>query len=112
MGVELGIQDDMLAIHRDPKPNPTILRLRDVRSGRSTPMTFPYKLGINSSTQFHRVLYTNYKDSVIKGGRLPIPNKATFDHGTDGNIIVTLQPEGRRWRPVEMKGTTVVYQYC
>ena len=31
----------------------------------------------------NRVLYTNYKDSVIKGGRSPIPKKnATFDHDT------------------------------
>ena len=31
-----------------------------------------------------RGLYTHYKDSVIKGGRSPIPQKdATFDHGTD-----------------------------
>ena len=25
------------------------------------------------------------KDSVIKGGIFPIPNIATFDHGTNGN---------------------------
>ena len=29
-----------------------------------------------------RGLYTHCKDSVIKGGRSPIPNIATFDHGT------------------------------
>ena len=31
-----------------------------VRSGRSTPMNFPYFLGMGNSTQFRRGLYTHY----------------------------------------------------
>ena len=51
------------------------------RSGlNSTPMTFPYNRGWETQPN-NRVLYTNYKDSVIKGG-MTIPNIATFDHGT------------------------------
>ena len=42
---------------------------------------FPYNRGW-SSTQVRRGLYTHYEDSVIKGGRSPIPSIATFDHGT------------------------------
>ena len=36
---------------------------------------FPYNRGWEKSTQFRRGLYTHYKDSVIKGGRSPIPKK-------------------------------------
>ena len=35
---------------------------------------FPYNRGWETQPN-NRVLYTNYKDSVIKGGRFPIPNK-------------------------------------
>ena len=39
-----------------------------------------------------RGLYTQYKDSVIKGGRSPIPNIAIFDHGTYIYIYATPPP--------------------
>ena len=32
-----------------------------------------------------RGLYTHYKDSVIKGGRSPIPNTRSLDPGTNGH---------------------------
>ena len=51
-----------------------------VRSGRSTPMTFPYNRGWETQPN-SRGFYTRYKDSVIKGG-MTIPNIATLDHGT------------------------------
>ena len=39
----------------------------DERSGRSAPMKFPYNRGWETQPN-NRVLYTNDKDSVIKGG--------------------------------------------
>ena len=47
--------------------------------------SFPNIIGDgNSSTQFHRVLYTNYSRlPSLKVGFFPSPKKnATFDHGT------------------------------
>ena len=51
-------------------------------------MTFPYAIGDGKNQPNNRVLYANYKDSVIKGGRFPIPNKTRQpnDHGTYTNI--------------------------
>ena len=53
-----------------------------VRSGRSTPMNFPYnRVWENQPKSVGIFVGPHYKDSVIKGG-MTIPNIANFDHGT------------------------------
>ena len=47
--------------------------------GSKLPLFFPYNRGWENHQPF---IGPHYKDSVIKGGRSPIPNIATFDHGT------------------------------
>ena len=53
-----------------------------------------------------RGLYTNYKDSLLKGGRSPIPNIATFDHGTYGDYFINHEIRGSR--SAEMLGISKV----
>ena len=62
-----------------PKNIESILRLHMCDRVDQLPF-FPYNRGWETQPN-NRVLYTNYKDSVIKGG-MTIPNIATFDHGT------------------------------
>ena len=80
--------------HVDLIGNELIKHLDPYVPGSKLPL-FPYNRGL-SSTQVRRGLYTHYKDSVIKGGRSPIPNKTrllTMAHIGTSHIPATYKDQ-------------------